>query len=94
MKKSLITLATTGAFNSASANTNAQAPMSGGGKLTEKYYGNGLYCNQFTCHSDSRQLWNSVFEISRNVWINSLPKLGTGGGVVNDKKRRSYKTSK
>ena len=38
MKKSLITLATTGAFNSASTNTNAQAPMSGGGKLTEKYY--------------------------------------------------------
>ena len=29
MKKSLITLATTGAFNSASANTNAQAPMIG-----------------------------------------------------------------
>lgn len=80
MKKSLITLATTGAFNSASANTNAQAPMSGDGKLTEKYYGNGLYCNQFTCRSDSRQLWNSVFEISRNGWINSLPKLGTGGG--------------
>mgnify|MGYP002512406818 CR=1 FL=1 len=46
----------------------------------EKYYGNGLYCNQFTCRSDSRQLWNSVFEISRNGWINSLPKLGTGGG--------------
>ncbi|MDE7023269.1 MAG: class II bacteriocin, partial [Ligilactobacillus sp.] len=44
------------------------------------YYGNGLYCNQFTCRSDSRQLWNSVFEISRNGWINSLPKLGTGGG--------------
>lgn len=87
MKKSLITLATalaliitTSAFNSASANTNAQAPTSGGGKLTEKYYGNGLYCNQFTCCSDSRQLWNSVFEISRNGWINSLPKLGTGGG--------------
>lgn len=38
MKKSLITLATTGVFNSASTNTNAQAPMSGGGKLTEKYY--------------------------------------------------------
>ncbi|WP_371824316.1 leucocin A/sakacin P family class II bacteriocin [Ligilactobacillus murinus] len=54
--------------------------MSGGGKLTEKYYGNGLYCDQFTCRSDSRQLWNSVFEISRNGWINSLPKLGTGGG--------------
>ena len=88
MKKSLVTLATTlvlitttGVFNSASANTNAQAPMSGGGgKLTEKYYGNGRYCNQFTCRSDSRQLWNSVFEISRNGWINSLPKLGTGGG--------------
>lgn len=88
MKKSLVTLATTlvlitttGVFNSASANTNSQAPMSGGGgKLTEKYYGNGLYCNQFTCRSDSRQLWNSVFEISRNGWINSLPKLGTGGG--------------
>lgn len=87
MKKLLLTLATasvflitTGDFDSASANTTAHLPITGGGgKLTEKYYGNGLYCNQFTCRADQKELWNSVFRISRDGWINSLPKLGTGG---------------
>lgn len=69
-------------FNStASASVSANLPIGVGttGKLPEKYYANGLYCNQFTCRVDWNQARQSIGEISYRGWMNGLPKLGTGG---------------
>ncbi len=88
MKKILVSLVTVlslvfvfGLYNTASASVSANAPIGAGttGRLPEKYYGNGLYCNQFTCRVDWNQARQSIGEISYRGWMNSLPKLGTGG---------------
>ncbi|MEY8661586.1 leucocin A/sakacin P family class II bacteriocin [Ligilactobacillus faecis] len=70
----------TGLNSNAYASTTAQVPSGyGRTKLPEKYYGNGVYCNSFTCRVNWKQGWQSVREISYRGWMNGLPKLGTGG---------------
>lgn len=67
--------------STASASVSANVPVGAGttGKLPEKYYANGLYCNQFTCRVDWNQARQSIGEISYRGWMNGLSKLGTGG---------------
>ncbi|MEY8736498.1 leucocin A/sakacin P family class II bacteriocin [Lactobacillus sp. AN1001] len=88
MKKLLVSSVTVlslifvfGLCNTASASVSANAPIGAGttGPLPEKYYGNGVYCNQFTCRVNWIQGWQAVRDISYRGWMNSLPKLGTGG---------------
>lgn len=66
MKKTLVVLAVALTFgiissfdNTASASTFANVPASGGGNAGRyKYYGNGLYCNQFGCKVNWGQTWS------------------------------------
>ncbi|MEY8737897.1 class II bacteriocin [Lactobacillus sp. AN1001] len=82
MKKLLVSLVTVlslvfvfGLYNTASASVSANVPIGAGttGPLPEKYYANGLYCNQFTCRVDWNQAWNSIGRISVNGWVKHGP---------------------
>ena len=67
VKKLLVTFVTllgfvfvAGLGNVASASVNetvANVPSTGGGSSQEKYYGNGVYCNEFTCRVDWERTW-------------------------------------
>jgi len=64
-----------GLYNTASASISANVPIGAGttGRLLEKYYANGLYCNQFTCRVNWNQAWNSIGRISVNGWVEHGP---------------------